>query len=177
MVSTSNHITPAIGFLTVLEHPQHGLFGGYLILNMAGRPLEFHCTAPVKANRAQQILYGPTLEAFLYGDQIGGTLLAEATIEPLAVCTDREQVLSVRDLVNVPVAVVIPAGDGSEPLLTARLTMFELGHNRLGVPHRFGDDRRLISERLREASETLDLAEPFGRIREAIEEAQQAVAR
>ena len=41
----------ALGFFTVLEHEQQGLIGGYLILNQAGRPLEFHCTAPVKANR------------------------------------------------------------------------------------------------------------------------------
>ena len=64
----------ALGFLTVVEHPQYGLFGGYLMLNTAGRPLEFHCTAPIKPNRAQEILYGPTLEAFLYGEQIGQTL-------------------------------------------------------------------------------------------------------
>ena len=53
---------PALGFLTVVEHPQHGLFGGYLLLNHGGRPLEFHCTAPIKPNRAQEILYGPTLD-------------------------------------------------------------------------------------------------------------------
>ena len=47
---------PALGFLTVVEHPQYGLFGGYLVLNLAGRPLEFHCTAPIKPNRAQEIL-------------------------------------------------------------------------------------------------------------------------
>ncbi len=41
----------ALGFLTILEHQQHGLVGGYLLLNTAGRPLEFHCTAPVKATR------------------------------------------------------------------------------------------------------------------------------
>ena len=62
---------PALGFLTVLEHSQHGLMGGYLVLNISGRPLEFHCTAPIKPNRAQQILYGPTLEPYLFGEQIG----------------------------------------------------------------------------------------------------------
>jgi hypothetical protein len=67
--------TKAIGFLTVVEHDLHGLFGGYLLLNETGRPLEFHCTAPVKPNRAQQILYGPTLKPFLYGEQIGATLV------------------------------------------------------------------------------------------------------
>ena len=59
-----------MGFLTVVEHPEFGLFGGYLLLNWAGRPLEFHCTAPLKPNRAQEILYGPTLEPFLYGEQM-----------------------------------------------------------------------------------------------------------
>ena len=58
----------AIGFLTVVDEPAHGLFGGYLILNPAGRPVEFHCTAPVKPNRAQEILYGTTLKPYLYGE-------------------------------------------------------------------------------------------------------------
>src|SRR5450755_4335222 len=93
----------ALGFFTVLEHEQQGLVGGYLILNTAGRPLEFHCTAPVKPNRAQQILFGPTLQSYLYGEQIGQTLLGKGAIEPLAVCTDVESALSVRDYVSLPV--------------------------------------------------------------------------
>jgi hypothetical protein len=204
-VSVAN-VTPAVGFLTVIEHAQHGLFGGYLILNLAGRPLEFHCTAPIKPSRPQEILYGPTLEAFLYGEQIGSTLLGHAKIMPQAVCTDREPVLSVRDLVTTPIALIIPpdgggredasgmaegsAVTGGEPPehgagqllrldkahgLGPRLLMFELGRNRLAVPQSFSEDRRVISEHLAEAAQSLDLLEPFGRIREAIAEAQQAV--
>jgi hypothetical protein len=200
----------AIGFLTVLDDPQHGLFGGYLLLNLAGRPLEFHCTAPVKPNRAQQILYGPTLEAFLYGEQIGHTLLDHAKTEPLVVCTDREPVLAVRDLVSLPVALVLPAEDQASPAAAEEMTAvsppaepaeprapsvpgsqrllrldaahpagpklltFLLGRNRLAVAQRAADDRHRIAERLAEWSESFDLAEPFTRIREAIEEAQQA---
>ncbi len=114
MDSGKNNSKPAIGFLTVIDHPQHGLFGGYLVLNLAGRPLEFHCTAPIKPNRAQQILYGPTLESFLYGEQIGSTLLGHAKTSPLVVCTDREPVLSLRDLVEVPVVLVLPPEEGQE---------------------------------------------------------------
>ena len=47
----------AFGFLTAVDTPTHGLFGGYLVVDSLGRPLEFHCTAPVKVTRAQQILY------------------------------------------------------------------------------------------------------------------------
>src|SRR5487761_439696 len=96
----------AIGFLTVVEHEQYGFFGGYLVLNASGRPLEFHCTAPVRPNRAQEILYGPTLEPYLYGEQIGQALLAKSQLEPLVICTDLAAVLSVREFVATPVTLV-----------------------------------------------------------------------
>jgi hypothetical protein len=180
MEADSSRSKPALGFLTVLDHPQHGLFGGYLLLNLSGRPLEFHCTAPIRPNRAQQILYGPTLEAYLYGEQIGATLIAQGRIQPLVVCTDREPVLAVRELAAMPVALVLPreaaAGEGAEGPCEAptRLLSFPLGRNRLAVSQSAAADRERITERLAETAESLDLAEPFGRIREAIEEAQQA---
>ncbi len=98
---------PALGFLTVLEHAQHGLMGGYLVLNPAGRPLEFHCTTPVKPNRAQQILYGPTLEPYLFGEQIGKSLVGKSSLEPLVICTDLRPVMALRGLVSTPVALVV----------------------------------------------------------------------
>jgi hypothetical protein len=204
---SANNAKPksALGFLTVLDHPQHGLFGGYLILNMAGRPLEFHCTAPIKPNRAQEILYGPTLESFLYGEQIGFTLLEQAKIDPLLVCTDRQAALAVRELIALPVALVLPADSSGEtgapnpgeapagqsadggqehrPRLRLdrshtggpQLFTFRVGRNHLAVPQRSEADQPLIAQRLAELGESFDLAEPFHRIREAIEEAQQAV--
>jgi hypothetical protein len=54
------------------------------------------------------------------------------------------------------------------------LITFELGRNRLALPPQKGDDRKWLAERLGEAAAALDLWEPFTRIREAIEEAQQA---
>ena len=183
---------PALGFLTVLEHETDGLFGGYLILNMAGRPLEFHCTAPIRANRAQQILYGPTLEPYLYGEQIGQTLLDKGTVSPLVVCTDRVAALAVREWVDLPVALVIPpeenglvrSGTAAEAASAGQhwrvdvphrqgppLCHFQVGANRLAVAGRSAADRDVIADRLRDVADSFDLAEPFCRIREAIEEA------
>ena len=178
----ANSLSP-LGFLTVLEHAQHGLFGGYLVLNAAGRPLEFHCTAPIRPNRAQQILYGPTLEAFLYGEQIARTLLANATAKPGVICTDCPPALAVGEHVSVPVVLVLSREDSAAEhneriprFDTAHngdgaMTPFQLGRNRLAVPERADADRRLIAERLGELADSFDLAEPFARIREAIEEA------
>jgi hypothetical protein len=179
---------PALGFLTIIDNPQHGLFGGYLILNTSGRPLEFHCTAPIKPNRAQEILYGPTLEAFLYGEQIGQTLLKQSSLQPLVICTDREPALNVRQYISLPMVLVLPPEqsvtiESDERILRIdrphgsgpNLLRFELGRNRLALPVRAEDERRIVEERLGELVDTFDLAEPFGRIREAIEEAQLAV--
>jgi hypothetical protein len=194
MSTTDANSKSALGFLTVIEHPEHGLFGGYLLLNLAGRPLEFHCTTPVKPNRAQRILYGFTLEPYLCGEQIGQALLRKAEIAPLAICTDREAAMAVRQYVDAPVALVLrseeelqiaPAGgDAASPAAkTWRLdgahasrppyTVFRLGRNRLAVPVAATGDREQIASRLEGLADWFDLAEPFARIREAIEEARR----
>ncbi|MEX0819740.1 MAG: hypothetical protein WD070_09095, partial [Pirellulaceae bacterium] len=116
---------PSVGFLTVQEFADLGLIGGYLILNVVGRPLEFHCTAPVRPNRAQEILYGPTLAPFLYGEQIGQTLVAKGKSRPLFVCTDVEPVLSAREFVPVPLVLIDEVGsdaDGQLRLDAAHMT-------------------------------------------------------
>jgi hypothetical protein len=86
-----------------------------LVLNVAGRPLEFHCTAPIKPNRAQHILYGPTLEPYLFGEQIGQALVAKSAADPLMICTDLRPAMAVRPLVDPPVALVLKDADAMRP--------------------------------------------------------------
>lgn len=156
------------GFLTAVESATHGLFGGYLLVDSVGRPLEFHCTAPVKVSRAQQILYGTTLPGHLHGRQIGATLLAEGTLAPAVVLTDLEAMLTVRPHTSLPVVLVRPAGAGGSAEAT-----FLVG----GTVVSPGGSHASLQETLRQHLEalaiTVDLSEPFGRIRAAIEEAQR----
>ncbi len=176
MAKRDEKAAPALGFLTVVENEQHGLFGGYLVLNLAGRPLEFHCTAPVKPNRAQQILYGPTLEPYLYGEQIGQVLVAKGSCDVLVLCTDRPAALAVRGFVPLPTVLVDTGADQGADESNA-LMRFLFGRNKLAVPVARLADRELACERLQKMGEAFDLAEPFGRIRAAIEEAQRGTAR
>ncbi len=175
MTSTVKSL-PSLGFLTVIEHAELGLLGGYLLLNAAGRPLEFHCTAPVKPNRAQEILYGATLRPFLYGEQIGQTLLTKSKLTPVLVCTDSEAMLAVRDHTHIPVALVedekrTGATAGSP---SSGLASFHLGQNELLLPAPYAADERTIREYWPAQADHLDLAEPFARIREALDEAQKS---
>ncbi len=95
-----------LGFLTAIEVPERGYVGGLLVTNQFGRPLEFQCTAPLKPNRTQEILYGPTLVPYLLGDLIGRTLIEKVGVKPHIVLTERHELLGLRDLVEIPVASV-----------------------------------------------------------------------
>ncbi|MGW8256617.1 MAG: hypothetical protein ACWGMZ_03935, partial [Thermoguttaceae bacterium] len=122
--------------------------------------------------------------------QIGQALLKQSQLRPVLVCTDREPALAVREFVAWPVVLVLQ-GEQSVTIETDQkliridrahgggpnLYSFELGRNRLALPAKAEAQRRVITEQLGELVDNFDLAEPFGRIREAIEEAQQAAVR
>ena len=182
--NSTNPAADAIGFVTVVNHPQHGLFGGLLVLNLAGRPLAFHCTTPLKPNRAQEILFGFTLESYLYGEQIGRALLSQTQETLAAAFTDLAPVLSAREQVDVPLLWVHspePPRD-DRPLLRVDAAHspglasppFQSGRNRLSTAPNYAADQQALTGQLTSCLDRLDLLEPFGRIREAIEEAQRS---
>jgi hypothetical protein len=170
----------ALGFLTVIEHEQHGLLGGYLVLNSAGRPLEFHCTSSVRPNRAQAILFGPTLDAYLYGEQIGQALVTKSALKPAVICTNQPQALALRDFVDSPVLLV----ESEAPAAGGAMLRVDGAHR--GASPRFlarrGGDRISLADAndaeratafLATLAESFDLSEPFARIHGALEEAQR----
>ncbi|GAB6164206.1 hypothetical protein JCM19992_02060 [Thermostilla marina] len=100
--------------MTVVEYEELGHVGGYLVVNGLGRPLEFHCTAPVQPTKAQQILYGPTFRGYLYGERIARTLFENAKSTPVLVCVDLPELLELGDHVSVPVALSSREANGAE---------------------------------------------------------------
>jgi hypothetical protein len=175
------------GYLSAVASAEHGFFGGYLLISLSGRPLEFHCTAPVRPSRAQQILYGPTLSPYLLGEQIGGTLVREATLKPAIILTDQAAVLYLRSYVEVPMAyldctsnteVDAAETDRDENIPTragasTALRRFELRGYQCGVAAGHESDQEAATRLLTELAQHVELVEPFGRIHEAIKEAQR----
>ncbi len=158
----------AVGFLTVL-HDATGVLGGYLVTNGWGRPLEFRLTTAVQPNRVQHILYGPTLTEYLHADVIGKTLVEKTTTQPSLIVTDSLPALGLRSRIGIPVVALGPAPGVADAI--------ELPSPRSSAPlllsARFAEDRPLIEERLGRIDPAVDLAEPFGRIREAMAEARK----
>ena len=164
-MGASTHESLTIGFLTVVQLEDGGHLGGYLLLNDVARPVEFHCTAPVRANRAQQVLYGPTLRPYLCGEQIAGTLLAQSKRSVLFVCTDDADVLAARTTSTMPLVRIVGPSETALP-------DFQLGDHRATTASRHADDRELLTTLWERHRLQLDLSEPFDRIRQALQEAQ-----
>ena len=176
MANSSVDVPRTIGFCTVRAHAEHGFFGGYLILNTHARPLEFHCTLPVKPSRAQEILYGKTLPDFVCGEQIAKALTGKAKLAPQVVLTDCSAVLALGHVSDMLVACLTNPSTGSPgahiPTTdSGRLRTIQLGQHSATI---LRDDLH-AEEGLRRLWESLDVAmdicEPFQRIEEALLEA------
>lgn len=153
--------SPNVGFLAILNDTT-GTLGGLLVTNAWGRPLEFRLTSAVQPNRVQAILYGAALPGFLAGELIGKTLIDKSTTPLKWIVTDSVNALELRAHVAFPVTLWNSAAvDG---VVSAGKNLF--------VRERFADDIPLISELLAQ-SPSLDLSEPFQRIRDAALEARK----
>jgi len=164
-----------LGFLTVLHEPT-GYLGGYLVTNTWGRPLEFRLSTAVQPNRVHQILYGGTLRPYVCADLIGKTLMDKTATAVQLLVTDSEPVLDLRLKVAVPVVWLAAADDPLGATLAAAGVCVRpagAGRGPLLCHPRFPGDVAAVQELLGRLDDGFDLAEPLGRIREAIAEARK----
>ncbi|QDV22854.1 hypothetical protein [Aureliella helgolandensis] len=176
-------MTATLGFLSVLHHADHGYFGGYLIVNRAARPLEFHCTMPVKPSRAQELLYGPTVDDFVCGEQIAKALTGKAKLKPDLVLTDSSAVLAMAMVSDLPVAQLegIAAQTQGERATcehlrlpqsaAAALRRITAQEYRFAIPEDSPMDVPRMEELLSGLASNFELSEPFYRVSEALLEA------
>ncbi|MCA9149362.1 MAG: hypothetical protein KDA92_08695 [Planctomycetales bacterium] len=170
MSTSQSESVPLFGFVRISDLGNSGLIGGYLLLNLLGRPLEFHCTEPVKPNRAQQILYGTVLDAYLYGEQIAQTLVAHSRLQPALIFADQPAVLSLRSHCDVPVLMVdTNAGRPDDDAVE-----LALGAHKLWISPVDAEQEVSIRESLSLLSAGWNLHEPFQRIEDAVAELQKA---
>jgi uncharacterized protein YunC (DUF1805 family) len=162
-----------IGFVTALEDPQHGFFGGYLVLSRLGRPLEFHCSTPVLPNPAQRILYGPTLNSYVLADLIGQALVAKSELEVPIILTDQRDMLGLALLREEFVAYVDSSDCVTLAVADREVPVLAIEGSRLHGAVGCGAFTLEQADQLRELASHVQLLEPFDRIREAIREAQR----
>ncbi len=183
MSHTSQSNEHHLGFLTVVELTTAGYCGGLLVVSVKGRPVEFHCTAPVVPNRAQEILYGRTLRPFLVVDQIG-VALTERVKSPLAALViDTPELADLQSIVTMPLALLKPSADetrrghdSASPSIPEGDAHLEINDHWLELYFDRTELQQLAENQLRRFAELLPITEPFERIRNAISEAHKVAA-
>jgi hypothetical protein len=178
MQDNKRHEPISMGFITVQNHPNLGFLGGYLIVNELARPLEFHCTLPIQPTRAQQILYGKTLNDFLCGEQIARAMVTKAKTKPDVLFTDTAAVLTLRHTHSVPLALVEQPRQVREPSYLSMpekdpsdLHHFSALGLKLTLLPTYTTDTSSFASLFGGRTPNLDFLEPFGRIEEALREA------
>ena len=172
MLSTVATAAENMGFLTVVREG-NSYTGGYLVTNHWSRPLEFRLSTVVQPNRVQRILYGDTLEPYLYADLIGKALVEKASTPVHIIVTDCRPALELRWRIDTPMVWLARpedlAADGAGPDGCRRTS----GPGLPPVFHHaaYPADAVLLVPLLARLCETVDLAEPFCRVREAMTEA------
>ena len=172
----------ALGFITVRHHVEHGYFGGYLVLNQLGRPLEFHCTLPVKPSRAQSLLYGHTLDDFICGEQVAKALVTKAKLKPSLLLTDCSAVLAFEHVGDEPMVLVEASAPNSNEVHLRRPHVPDTQLHCIGssgvrcyVSSASSATSDLLSGIEPKLALKFDLTEPFHRIAEALLEAHPIV--
>ena len=157
-----------LGFLTAIHLEHRGHVAGLLVTNKYGRPLEFQCTAPVRPNRTQELLYGPTLVPFLLGELLSKTLLDRIGVKPHVVLTDRLEMLDSRPHVSLPVACVVESARGGECV--------RIGKQQFRLHAEFVEDLKEFEKLAKDLAADADLLEPLDRVREALQETLKSAA-
>lgn len=175
MIPSANAPPLHLGFLTMLTG-DGGTLGGYLVTNLWGRPLEFRLSSPVRPNKVQQILYGPTLGIYINAELIGKTLVEKTATPARIIMTDQRDVLELRRLVDVPVFWVAPSDNNEAAAMAAvGLAVRDAGpgHGAILTHPDFADDVAIGQDLFHRVGAGLDVNEPFLRVREAVVEARK----
>ncbi len=172
-------VTRTLGYI-LIEEEKERFQGAAMITDSRGIPLDFRYTDPVRPTRLERVLYGEALEIYLREEILLKNLLKAVEIRPhLWLCRDRDLLQPLADQGVHPVVMIEqtgyaplenvgqtqPQGEGTSFLLQAdpvsaplRVTTPEGGP---GV-----DDLVPI---LLEVARSMELVEPFVRMRRALE--------
>ncbi|MCM2370029.1 hypothetical protein [Aporhodopirellula aestuarii] len=176
-----------IGYFTTVESERTGWTGGLLVLNGAGRPLEFQCTLPIRPSRAHEILFGTTLRHHLISEVIGPTLLQKCRTPISLLCCGQAEAVSLQENLP-PSAATLPGNSAVRSTVVAIIQRDDdkrsreldghcriaLGNANLHVAMECLEDAEIAIAGL---NDIIDTFEPFERITEAIREAQSQMAR
>lgn len=163
-----------IGYVVLVDRGEEGYVGGFLVADENGVPSEFWHTAnsPVKVTRIQELLYGATLKPELLGRHIAGSLVSDEhgnpKISPLVVFTEEDAILRGLDIPGIAVVLIrrVDSYSGVADAPNCRRITTAAGE----VMIQWGQEVTAEVEQLIPRTKSVDVLEPFERIRVILQE-------
>lgn len=153
-----------LGFLAVeqfLETGEVEIRGGILTTDFETKPIEFHVTSSVKPSRTQRVLYGKTLNDYIYAELIGAPLVKSVKESLDVVLVANEHLLQVRRFIAIPLLHISANSQTNDH--EPRNIVFKEAQE-------FTGDRGFVESILNAITTKRDLIEPFDRLKIALHE-------
>ena len=169
-----------LGFMTAIEIGERSFVGGLLVTDRFGRPLEFQCTTPVKPNRTQELLYGPTLVPFILGELLGKALMDRVSVKPSLVMTSRVEMLELRTKVAVPIIYDEACSETDTKMAESQKAVsheqkVRIGRQTFRTHEDFADDCSTVERISQQLSDDANMHEPLERVGDALRETMSTV--
>lgn len=170
-----------LAFLSIEETKnKDGYLGALLVTDLQSIPVEFRCTHPVKPSAIQKPLYGDSLQPFIGCELCGKPLLNSLQNEPSCLFVNCEFLLGLRTDISIPTLFVKSAGEVIEVKSDQQALKTPPKRNIESPTGKFQpitafchpnyeDDYEKVQSILGDILNSLDILEPFSRIKTAVE--------
>jgi hypothetical protein len=142
--------------------------GGALITDIETKPYEFRCTSPVRPTSIQRMLYGDTLEEYIYVELIGVPLIKAAKEKPSLVLVRTPLLLRIRPFLSCPVVLI--RRDSKSTTVTNGNGESELRPVVISAHRAFLTEANAAQAMLAPLMQKRDPLEPFERLQVALAE-------
>jgi hypothetical protein len=148
-------------YLICPQDAANAFLGAVMITDYRARPIHFSYVSPIRPTTIQRILFGNTLNTHVKIDVIAQKLLSSMPKVPDVIFVDYAEMLAVKQIIKKPAACL--KKNTSQEADPAKLSIlhFETFSN---------EDQQIIGQIIAVLENTIDLIEPFSRMRLALKE-------
>lgn len=152
-----------LAYIVFGQDSSSGWTGAVMLTDSRTRPLHFGFATPIRPGTLQRLLYGNTLDEFIKVDVIGKKLVHEMPRVPDVMFVDSPELVSVRRITSFPVAALSRSQTDESKTSNLSVIQFSVGD--------FSEDHDRIAPLVNALETSVNLVDPFGRMREALKEA------
>ena len=165
----------------IVEAEEGSFRGAVLASDLRGIPIDFRYTEPIRPTKLEKVLYGNALEVYLKEELILESLVGAVEVRPaLWICKEQNLLMPLRAVTKSKVITLMssnhhPLDSAGDFETTGENGVYLVQADSVSAPLRIAfhsnvneNEIKSVVSLLVNASQTMELTEPFGRIQKAL---------